>query len=218
MPTGFGNSQDLVAIKEIREGTVILKDGGLRQIVMVSGMNFALKSTVEQEIITNAYQNFLNSVDFPLQIIVHSRKINIEKYLSTLAEWSDRETSPILKSQGSEYQEFIRGFVQKNAIMEKTFLIVVPFVPITLPSMDTVSNYMPFLKNKKKQEASETEKLGFAESVAQLKQRVGQIIEGLATIGLDALVLNDAQLIELFYNFYNPETIERENIAVPESR
>src|SRR5258708_11607750 len=102
MPTGFGNSQDLVAIKEIREGTVILKDGGLRQIVMVSGMNFALKSTVEQEIITNAYQNFLNSVDFPLQIIVHSRKINIEKYLSTLAEWSDRETSPILKSQGSE--------------------------------------------------------------------------------------------------------------------
>ena len=76
----FGNSLDLVNIKEIRDDTVILKDGGMRQIIMVGGVNFALKSETEQNIMTQAYQTFLNGIDFPLQIVVHSRKVNIDKY------------------------------------------------------------------------------------------------------------------------------------------
>ena len=122
MPGNFASAQDLVSVDEIREDVVLLKDGSLRQVVMVGGVNFALKSDTEQNLITSAYQNFLNGIDFPLQIVVHSRKVNIEKYLDGLARYSAEEVSPLLQNQAEEYREFIRGFVQKNAIMEKTFL------------------------------------------------------------------------------------------------
>lgn len=80
----LGNSLDLVDIKEIKESTVVGNDGGFRQIIMVGGVNFALKSDAEQNIMTQAYQNFLNSIDFPLQVVIHSRKVNIEKYTDDL--------------------------------------------------------------------------------------------------------------------------------------
>ncbi len=221
MPLGnnLGNTQDLVAIEEIKDGTLVLKDGSLRQIIMVGGTNFALKSETEQNIITQAYQNFLNSLDFPAQIVVHSRKVNIEKYLEGLAEYQTRETSPILQNQAEEYRDFIRGFVQKNAIMEKVFLFVIPFVPLSLPSKETMSRALPFLggKKTKEEEAKSREEVlrHFDEELLQLKQRVSQILEGLSGIGLEAAVLNNEQLIELFYNFYNPESIERRGITLP---
>ena len=99
----LGNSLDLVNIKEIRNSTVILKDGSMRQVVMVGGVNFALKSDTEQNIITQAYQNFLNGIDFPLQIVVHSRKVNIDKYTEMLLARKDAEESALLQSQIEEY-------------------------------------------------------------------------------------------------------------------
>ncbi len=222
MPKNFGNTQDLVDVKEIHDDTVIMKSGALRQIVMVSGINFALKSEMEQNVITQAYQNFLNGVDFSLQIVIHSRKVNIERYLEGLAQYSAQETSPLLQNQAEEYREFIRGFVQKNAIMEKVFLVIVPFYPISikLPSQKSVGNLLPFIGKKKAdkaadEQAREATQASFAESLAQLKQRVNQVVEGLSSVGLEAVVLNDEQLIELFYNFYNPETIERRGISLP---
>src|SRR4051812_3292099 len=106
----MGNSLDLVDVKEIKENTVILKDGGLRQVIMVGGVNFSLKSESEQNIITGAYQTFLNSIDFPLQVLVHSRKVNIDKYIESLTKRKGLEESPILQSQIDEYAEFIKGF------------------------------------------------------------------------------------------------------------
>src|SRR5207249_1905334 len=96
---------------------------------MVGGVNFALKSELEKNIITQGYQNFLNSIDFPLQIVIHSRKVNIDKYIAGLAARKESEESPLLRNQIDEYAEFIKGFVEKNAIMEKSFLVVVPFYP-----------------------------------------------------------------------------------------
>jgi type IV secretory pathway VirB4 component len=223
MPKNFGNTQDLVDIREIHDSTVVMKSGALRQIIMVSGINFALKSEVEQNIITAAYQNFLNGIDFSLQIVVHSRKVNIERYLEGLARVSAQETSALLQNQAEEYREFIRGFVQKNAIMEKVFLVVVPFYPISvkLPTQQSVSNLLPFLGKKKidkaaDDKAKEAATANFSESLAQLKQRVNQVVEGLTSIGLEAIALNDEQLIELFYNFYNPETIEKKGVSLPQ--
>jgi len=214
--TKFGNSQDLVDIQEIHDNTVVLKSGALRQIIMVGGINFALKSEVEQNIITQGYQNFLNGIDFSLQIIVHSRKVNIEKYLDGLSQYSSQETSVLLQNQAEEYREFIRGFIQKNAIMEKVFLVVVPFQPVSLPTQTSVENMIPFMKKKGGDEKLKEETLAhFAENLAQLKQRANQIVEGLFAIGLEAVILNDEQLVELFYNFYNPETIEKEGINLP---
>lgn len=223
MPKTFGNTQDLVDIKEIHDSAVIMKNGSIRQIVMVSGVNFSLKSETEQNIVTSGYQSFLNGIDFSLQIVIHSRKVNIEKYLENLARYSEKETSPLLQNQAEEYREFIRGFVQKNAIMEKSFLVVVPFYPISsqLPTQQAMGKLMPFSGKKKVDKAEEdmtreAAQASFAENLAQLKQRVNQVTEGLTSIGLEAVVLNDEQLIELFYNFYNPETVERQQINLPQ--
>jgi type IV secretory pathway VirB4 component len=211
-----GNSLDLVDIKEIKQSTVIIKDGSLRQVIMVGGVNFSLKSEMEQNIITQGYQTFLNGIDFPLQILIHSRKVNIDKYIETLMTRKEIEQSPILQNQIDEYSKFVQGFVEKNAIMEKVFLVVVSFYPVSmLPGAKNVSGVFSLLGKKKKegvgetaQRAEEAEKM-FGENLAQLSQRTGQVTSGLLNIGLEATVLNDEQLVELFYNFYNPQTIER---------
>ncbi|MGC9968257.1 MAG: hypothetical protein ABSC29_00815 [Minisyncoccia bacterium] len=219
----LGNSLDLVNIKEIRNDTVIVKSGGMRQIIMVGGVNFALKSEMEQNIMTQAYQNFLNGIDFPLQIVVHSRKVNIDKYIETLLVRKEAEESALLQNQIEEYVGFIKGFVQKNAIMEKTFLVVVPFYPANiLPTKKTASRFLPFLKKKQNateeaKDAVEAERI-LAENFAQLGQRVAQVTNGLSAIGLETTVLNDEALIELFYNFYNPQTIERKNMVLPQEK
>src|SRR5271170_3114946 len=152
--TEFGNSLDLVDIDEIRGNVIVMKDTSLKQIVMVGGVNFALKSELEQNIITQGYQNFLNGIDFPLQIVVHSRKVNIDSYIQGLVARKDYEESPLLKSQIDEYAEFIKGFVQKNAIMEKNFLVVVPFYPASSMGVGgvnkkSVMGFLPFFGKKK---------------------------------------------------------------------
>lgn len=217
MPKEAANTQDLVAIEEIREGTVILKDGSLRQVVIVGGVNFSLKSEAEQNVITQAFQNFLNGVNFPLQTIVHSRKINIERYLASLEERRAQESSPILQDQIAEYQQFIRGFVSENAIMAKTFLVVVPYASLALPGKQTLLGFLPFGKKTKasEEEAVREHRETFEKNLGQLKQRVTQVVDGLTAAGLDAVALNDEQLIELFYNFYNPEAIEKERTKLP---
>src|SRR4051812_28542163 len=105
MSPTFANAQDLVALKEIRDNTLVLKSGELRQILMVGGINFSLKSESEQNVITEGYQNFLNGLNFPIQIIIHSRKINVEKYLESLTERRGQEPSALLQDQIAEYQE-----------------------------------------------------------------------------------------------------------------
>jgi type IV secretory pathway VirB4 component len=222
----LGNSLDLVDIKEIRDNTVIGKDGGLRQIVMVGGVNFALKSDMDQTIMTQAYQNFLNGIEFPLQVVIHSRKVNIEKYADDLLRRKDSESSPIIQNQIDEYVQFIKGFVEKNAIMEKMFFVVVPFYPLSVVPSGVKSSGSGLMglfgkKNKVQQTAAdaktaeEVEK-AFKESLEQLNQRVEQVTTGLTGIGLETTVLNDEQLTELFYNFYNPQTVERKEVGARE--
>jgi len=215
-----GSSLDLVDIKEIKQNTVVVKDGSFRQVIMVGGVNFSLKSETEQNIITQAYQTFLNGIDFPLQILIHSRKVNIDKYIEALAARKEIEQSPILQNQIDEYSKFVQGFVEKNAIMEKIFLVVVSFYPVSvLPNAKKVSVAIPFFGKKKispaetAQRTEEAEKM-FGENLAQLSQRTTQVTGGLLNIGLETTVLNDEQLIELFYNFYNPQTIEHKKTPV----
>ena len=217
MPVNFANSQDLVEIEQIKDSTLILKDGSLRQILMVSGMNFALKSEDEQNAISGAYANFLNSVDFGIQIIVHSRKINIEKYLADLDQKKAAEQSPLLQNQIGEYREFIRQFGEENAIMSKSFLVVAPWQSASLSgAASSLGGILSFGKKKvseEQQKAKEaTKNEDFQKNLQQIGQRVAQVTDGLSAVGLDVVLLNDEQLTELFYNFYNPETTEKENI------
>lgn len=221
----LANTQDLVDIEEIKEGVAILRSGALRQVVMVSGINTALMAEAELDIISNGYRNFLNGLDFPIQIIIHSRKINIEKYLAGLEHRREQEPSALLQSQISEYIQYVSGFVKDNAIMEKTFLVIVPFSSSKLPTRDTISGIsklFPFLNKGGKEEKEKKEEnaadLEFRENLNQITQRTAQVVEGLATFGIEAAPLDNQALIELFYNFYNPETVEKEISAVPSER
>lgn len=211
MPKEAQPTQKFVEIEDIRQELVILKNGSLRRVLMVSGINFELKSEEEQNIIAYSYQNFLNALDFSVQIVIHSRKLNIENYLNKLAERQTTETNELLKNQISEYIEFIRSFVELNAVMAKTFFVVVPYDPIVIPSGG--KKILEFFKFGSKTKISALEE-SLEQKITQLNQRTEQVINGLTQIGLRVVALEDEELIELFYNLYNPETVERKDLKI----
>ena len=208
-------TQQFVDIEEIKDGAVILKGGGLRRVLMVSGINFELKSEEEQNIIISAYQNFLNGLDFSVQIVIHSRKLNIESYLKKMAGRQDLEANELLKNQISEYIEFIKSFVEMNAVMAKTFFVVVPYDAIKIPKAG--ESIIASLKFWEKSNSAKKKDEGFEQRINQLNQRTDQVINGLSQIGLRTVALNDEELIELFYNLYNPSTVERKDIKIAQS-
>src|SRR3989344_7911623 len=130
---GTTPTQQFVEIESITNDMVKLKSGGLRKILLVSGVNFDLKSEEEQGLIIYAFQGFLNSLSFSVQVFIHSRKLNIEGYLQKISERENQEPNDLLKNQITEYREFIQTFVSQNAIMDKTFFITVPYDPVALP-------------------------------------------------------------------------------------
>ena len=199
-------TQQFVDIEDIKDGVVILKNGGLRRILLVNGLNFDLKSEDEQNVIIRAYQEFINSLDFSLQIIIHSRKLNIEKYIDGLTSREESEKNDLLKDQLKEYIEFIRSFVQNNEIMTKNFFVVVPYeTNIIAESQSKIFGGLFGSKKPSKDQAQASRQ----EQIVQLSQRADQVISGLAGAGLRAVALNANELIELFYNLYNPQAIEK---------
>jgi len=204
-------TQQFVEIEEIRNGVAILKNGALRRVLMVSGINLELKSEEEQSVVIAAYQNFLNTFDFSVQIVIHSRKLNIDGYLNKLVERQALEPNELLKNQISEYIEFIRSFVKLNAVMAKTFFVVVSYESINLPSGGKKLLDMFKFGSKSKTPTSEE---NLEQKLIQINQRTEQVINGLTQIGLRVVALNDEELVELFYNLYNPETIEKKEIKI----
>ncbi len=205
MPSSV-SAQQFLALDTIREDVVVLKDGGLRVVLMCSSLNFALKSADEQDAIIYQYQNFLNSLDFPVQFTTHSRRLNIAPYLDSLLERHREEENDLLKIQIAEYAEFIKTFTEATNIMSKTFYTVVPFTPPIYGQkgiMAGLFNTFGLAKDKKDSAAS------FEEYKNQLWQRVETIMAGLQSFGVRAMPLNTEELIELFYGLYNPTEFER---------
>lgn len=206
-------TQEFVDIKDIKDGVVYLKDGGLRKILIVNGINFDLKSSEEQQIILSGFQNFLNTLDFQVQFFIHSRKVNIKSYLRKIKEREKQETNELLKNQISEYIEFVRSFVEKNPIITKDFFVVVPYKQ-TIDAKKAKAGILSFFgkggddKEKKKQE-------NLSEAIQQLNYRVDEATSGLEQIGLRSRVLQDNEIVELFYNLYNPELVEKEGEEIP---
>ena len=206
MPTGV-SAQQFLAIETIHEDVAVLKDQSLRVILMCSALNFALKSTDEQDAIIYQYQNFLNSLDFNVQFVIHSRRLNIAPYLEALQERQKDEDNELLKIQIAEYRDFIKTFVDMTNIMSKTFYVVVPFTPPILESSGTLNSIFSILGLAKEKQAGSAE--FFAEYKNQLWQRVDTIIAGLQRFGVRSIPLNTEELIELFYGLYNPTEFER---------
>lgn len=197
------HAQEFLAIDAIREDIVVLKEGGLRVILMCSSLNLALKSTDEQDAVIYQYQNFLNSLDFPLQFVIHSRKLNIQPYLETLKIRQKDEDNELLKIQIAEYIEFVRSFVEMTNVMSKTFFVVVPFTPPLLAEVGFLRGFFG-----KKGAEGKGKGSSFEEYKNQLWQRVDTVAAGLARFGVRAAPLNTEELVELFYGLYNPTEFE----------
>ncbi len=214
-PTTAKFSQQIVEIEEVRDGVIILKNGALRQILMVAGVNFDLKSEEEQNLILYGYQNLLNALDFSLQFFIHSRKINLDRYLEKLSTRQQEEQNELLKNQIGEYRQFVSSFITENPIMNKTFFVIIPFDPIQIPQIAAgiAAKIMGLFGKKTSPQATQQEKeQQIAKGLVQLGQRVKQVVSALGAIGLNAIALDTASVTELFYNLYNPETIEKKGV------
>lgn len=205
---GANSTQQFVEIDKIKDGIITLKNGGLRSVVMVAGLNFELKSEEEQDVIISSYQDFLNSLDFSVQVMIHSRKLNIENYLQKMEEIKVKEPNELLKNQIDEYITFIRDFVKQNEIMTKNFFVVIPYEGAGLK--EAKKGIMSMLSFGKKKDNKKEQQESFDQQMSQLRQRIDQVLAGLERIGLRSVVLNDDELVELYYNLYNPETIEKD--------
>jgi len=194
------STQQFLELEDIKEGIIILKNKTLRGILMVSSINFALKSSEEQNAIIYQFQDFLNSLDFSLQIIVQSKKLNITGYLDKLREIGERQDNELLRNQIIEYRKFIQELITKGSIMSKSFFVVVPFVPFGAESSKKGIFSRPSLP-------SLTEET-FERAKVQLWQRMEFISLGLKRCGLQCSILNSAELIELFWSSHHPEEAE----------
>lgn len=199
------SSQDFVPIKEIREGISILKDGSMQTILIASSLNFALKSRDEQLAILLQYQNFLNSLDFTLQIVIQSKKLDIKPYLATIDERIAAQTEDVLKVQTREYKEFIKKFTETVDIMSKTFFVVVPYNPPVFQTTASFISPLAKLFGKTEDNGYKQEVANFEENRTQLEQRVNVVSQGLSRLGVRTIQLGTEELIELFYKTFNPE-------------
>ncbi len=205
MPISAKATQEFVPIKEVRDGITILRDGSLRQIVLATSTNLFLKSSDEQRATIYQFQSFLNTLDFPTQIVVQSRRLDIRPYLLVLENRMGLQSEPLLKLQTREYIEFVRNFTEQVAIMTKSFFVVVPYTEV---SLHTDSGVLGKLFGRKKSEMKIAEALDFEEQRSQLEQRVSVVQEGLARSGIKSAPLGTEEVVEVFYKVFNPGEIE----------
>lgn len=195
-------SQKFIEIQDIKNDVVILKNSGLRAICIASSVNFELKGSEEQEALIGRFQGFINSLDFPLQILVNSRKLNIDPYLENLKELAKTQENELLHAQTIEYIDFIQKFVELTDIMNKSFYVVIPYNPAGAKEEKFLDKIKLIISSKTTTQKLSPEK--FDEYKDQLMQRVNHIINGLGQVEVKATLLNNRQLIRLFYEFYNP--------------
>jgi len=197
-------------IAEIRDDTVVLKDGTLRAVILVSSVNFALKSEDEQEAIISAYVSFLNNLEHPIQVVVQSRKLNMDGYISQLIDKERGQTNELLRAQIADYRAFIKELVELGEIMNKRFYIIVPFDPFTAKHKSFWTRLREILRPGV---AIKLRDKQFQERREGLQQRLDRILGGLQSMGLSAAVLNTQTLIELYYSVYNPLAAETQKLA-----
>ncbi len=207
-------TQEFLELKDIKEGVLILKNNDIRGVLMISSVNFALQSNDDQSAIIYAFQNFLNSLDFPCQIIVQSRKINITPYLDDLKSLQQQQTNELLKIQTNSYIQFIQDLVQGDAVMTKNFYIVVPYALTAVLGMGAVTrqfNFSGLFGGKKSENPGQKSQITdeeFEKCKNQLWQRMEFLALGLKRCGLDSIPLTTPELIELFWSLHHPDQAE----------
>ena len=203
-------TQAFLEIQDIREGVLLLKNNSIRGVLMVSSINFALKSEEEQTAIIYAFQSFLNSLDFSCQIVIQSRNINITPYLDSLKDLEEKQTNELLRKQTASYREFIKNMVVGDVVMTKNFYVVVPYTLMEIFGVGAATKQFNILKqfsgDQNQNTPMDDEK--FQRCKTQLWQRMEYLAMGLRRCGLEAVPLTTPELIELFWAIHHPDQAE----------
>ena len=203
-------SQRYLDIAEIKEDIVVMKDGTIRAVLLVSSINFALKSMDEQNAIVQAYMQFLNSLDFPIQVVIQSRRMNIDEYMRKLTESERGQTNDLLRRQIADYRDYVKQLVDLGEIMQKKFFVVVPLDPATDKQKGFFQRMSEILTPSVAIHLSDER---FRKNKESLMLRVNAVIGGLQSMSLNSVMLDTQSLIELFYTVYNPELFENERMT-----
>ncbi|MEK9155825.1 MAG: hypothetical protein AAB360_00785 [Patescibacteria group bacterium] len=208
------STQQSIDIAGIKEGVVILKNGGYRLIFSVAAINFALKSEQEQNSIIFQYQSFLNSLHFPIQIVMRSKRLDLDPYLQKVSKLAGDQQNELLRIQTEDYVDFVGKLINIANIMKKTFYAVIPYQPLSLQNTGALGKLFRREKTVTELKISETE---FNHNIQELKQRAGVVASGLGSMGLRCVQLSTEEVIELFYQVYNPEEAGTERVSDAES-
>jgi hypothetical protein len=211
--SGANSTQKYLNIGEIKDNVLVLKDGGIRAVLQTNSINFNLKSEDEQNSIIYAYQSFLNALDYPLQILVQSRKLDVDKYIETVKEIGAKHENPLLKEQTEEYCDYIQKLVEYADIMEKKFYVVVPYDPYRARKQSVFSKFMSSISATDSVDNIKRRHKEFEQLQKGLNERVNAVKSGLESCNLRVAQLTTHQLIELFYQIYNPVTSRNEKLT-----
>ena len=203
-------TQQYIDIAEIHDDTVILKGNTLAAVLLVSSINFALKSEEEQNAIVQGYISFINSLSFPIQIVIQSRRLNIDNYLEQLKIKEREQTNELLKIQIKEYGAYVRELVELGAIMSKRFYVVIPYNPLEGTKQQGLFGRV--FNSFKVVQLVSLKKEKFLKYKTELERRVNAVQSGLSSMTINSQQLDTQSLIELYYNSYNPEVAERQKM------
>ncbi len=206
------STQRFLPIAEIRDNTLVLKNGGVRAILKTSSVNFNLKSSDEQNALIYAYQGFLNTITFPIQILVRSRKLDIDMYMDNLNIIAKKQESPLMRKQTLEYMEYIKKLVEYADIMEKNFYVVVPHDPSRARDLSLFQKFSHSLSPEDSLGNIRIRHREFEKLRKKLTQRVNVVRAGLEGCGLRVDELSTNEIVELFYQIYNPGTSRNQKL------
>jgi len=204
------STQRYLDIAEIRDDMVLLKDGTVRAVLLVSSINFALKSGEEQEAIIQSYMTFLNGLEYPIQVVIQSRRMNIDAYINSLNEQEKKTTNDLLRGQIADYRTFVKELVELGEIMQKKFFIVVPYDPVTNKRKNFFSRMQEALSPSSAAKLNEKQ---LSDRREQLSRRVELVNGALGSMSLQAVRLDTQGLIEVYYTAYNPDLFEQERLT-----
>jgi hypothetical protein len=214
--TNKTSTQNALQIAEIRDGIVIMNDGSFRTVVMAQSINFDLMSPEEQDAIEFSYQGFLNSLYFPIQIYIRSQKVDLLPYIKKLDKIRTEHQNMLLAVLMEDYINYIDGLSQQTNIMDKQFFVVIPFFSSVTPqqALTQSKNFLGGLTNifKNKEQHVTINEADLDKAKTELRNRVQTVVDGLQQCSVQAVPLNTQELIELYYDTYNPDTATRQKI------
>ncbi|TSC79177.1 MAG: hypothetical protein G01um101425_814 [Candidatus Peregrinibacteria bacterium Gr01-1014_25] len=204
-------TQRFLPIGEIRQDTVFLKNGGMRAVIAVEALNFNLKSETEQQGIIAGYGSFVNTLSFPLQIVIRSSRTNVDEYLRQLTVLAEKQTNDLLKQQTTAYVTFIQRLLEVADIMQKRFYVIVPLDRGTRKKT-LVEKFFDWIHPEDSSAKAQQRMKDLGPSLRALGERVDLVQAGLTNIGLHVRRLSTRDLLELYYNILNPKTSQQEKI------